>query len=153
MAATRQEAWEFDEIPTINAHTQDYWVKVGQVLHRLVREAAQASGDKQGASLASDVGANPTQFSEALKQNGPKRFAIEWLPRLIVTDKGARILSLLCALRGMQPKPLPVETPEEKLRRIVARIESKGEMGRSLLREEFGNDADSIVRAVLGEEP
>lgn len=150
MAAPQQEEWEFDDLPTIDAHTQDYWVKMGQTLHRLVREAAQAAGDKQGAGLAADVGANATQFSEALKPNGPKRFAVEWLPRVIGTPKGVRILRFLCALRRMQPKPFPVEKPEEKLARLVARIESKGSMGRELLREEFGTETDDLVRAALG---
>ncbi len=148
-----QETWDFQTVPTIDAHTQDYWVKVGRATLRLVAEVVHASGLKQGAVLAADVQANPTQFSEALKIGGPKRFAVEWLGRIVVADTENKILRFLCALKRMRPVPLPVEKPDEKLRRLVARIESKGAMGRELLREEFGGEADELVRSALSEEP
>lgn len=148
----RRTDWASDAVPTPDEHAADYWVELGAMLHQLVREAALASGEKQGASLAADVRANATQFSEALKPNGVKRFAVEWLPRLIAADPKNRILKFLCRVRRMEPKPLPVETPEEKLRRLVVRIESKGAMGLELLREEFGaQGADELVRATVGE--
>lgn len=150
--AERQEIWDFESVPTIDAHTQDYWVKVGRATLRMVGEVVRASGDKQGAVLAADVKANPTQFSEALKVGGPKRFAVEWLGRVVVADAENKILRFLCALKRMRPVPFPVEKPEEKLRRLVARIESKGSMGRELLREEFGSEADDLVRSALGED-
>ncbi len=148
----RQEEWDFETVPTYDAHSQDYWRKVGRVLHRLVRETVQSTPDKQGAGLAADVGANPTQFSEALKDEGVKRFADVWLPRIIVADRTNRILRFLCALRRMEPKPLPVEQADEKLARLIKRIESKGAMGRELLREEFGHETDDLVRCALGED-
>jgi hypothetical protein len=147
----RRSDWVDGKIPTPDENAQNYWVELGATLHQLIRDAALASGEKLGSGLAADVRANPTQFSEALKPNGPKRFAVEWLPRVVVADPKNRILRFLCGLRGMEPKPLPVSSPEEKLRRLVARIESKGAMGRELLREEFGNEADNLVRATVGD--
>jgi hypothetical protein len=149
-----QEEWDFEagELPTIDAHTQDYWVKMGRIAHRLAREAVDSAGVKQGAELASDVRANPTQFSEALKDGGPKRFAIEWVPRLFTTPKGVRLLRFFCAVLQMEPRPLPIRSAEEKLKRLVSRIESKGAMGRELLREEFGRETDELLRAARGED-
>jgi hypothetical protein len=147
----RRSDWAAGNVPTPDENAQEYWVEVGAALHQLVTEAVRASGEKQGASLAADVRANATQFSESLKPGGPKRFAVEWLPRVIVAAPDDAILRFLCRLRRMEPKPLPVEQPAEKLRRLVARIESKGAMGRELLREEFGVEADDLVRATLGD--
>jgi hypothetical protein len=147
MPRPEQERWDFETVPTHQSYSREYWVKAGRALHRLVREVAQTSPGKQGAGLAEDVAANATQFSEALKPNGVKRFAVEWLPRMIHADPDNRILKFLCALRGEEPKPKPLKNPREVLRRVVERLESKGAMGHELLREEFGADADEIVRS------
>lgn len=159
MARQAQEAWDFDGFPTIDSHTTDYWIKAGRMLHRLVKEAARSEGHdtKQGAVLAAEVGANATQFCEALKdppidpKEPRKRFAVEWLPRLIVAPEGMAILRFLCALRKHQPTPIPTVTPEEIAKRVVGRVLSKGAIGVALLREEFGDDIDSIASIASAE--
>jgi hypothetical protein len=143
-----QKAWEFEGMPEREAYSRAYWVKGGDTLLKLVRETVQTSGDKQGAGFAQDLGVNPTQFSEAIKDAG-KHFSIKWLVRVMAADRDRRILKYLAGLFGYEIRPRLSMTPQEIAQRIVSRLaEREGTAGKAILDAEFGPDVSHLIAAL-----
>jgi hypothetical protein len=147
-----QKRLGFEGFEPFDAHSQSYWVKAGETFLRLIREGVQTSGDKQGAGVAQDVNANPTQFSEALRGVNNRHFSALWLPRAVYADPQDRALSFLAALRKRRLVPVVPFTKAQIAQRAIEAMLTDGTAGRSLLEKAFGNDAEAVVRSVIGDE-
>jgi hypothetical protein len=147
-----QKRLSFEGFTPFDAHSQSYWTNAGDQFRALLCEGVKSSGDKQGASIAQDVGVNPSQFSEALTGKNQRHFSALWIPRAVYADPLDRALDYLATLKGKKLVPVaPLTTKQIAARAIESALRS-GAAGRALLVDAFGSDTDAVVRAVLGED-
>jgi hypothetical protein len=153
MATTsEQKVLGFEGFEPFDAHSSSYWTKAGERFLKLLREGVQTSGDKQGASIAAEVGAHPSQFSDALLGKNARHFSALWIPRALQADPQNRALGFLAGVLSQRLVPhVPLTKAQIAVRALEAMV-SDGEAGRALLIKAFGREADAVVRATLGEE-
>lgn len=151
--ATRgeQKTLGFEGFQPFDAHRESYWTKAGDTFLRLLREGVQTSGDKQGSAVAQDVGAAPTQFSEALRGVNNRHFSALWIPRAIYADPQDRALSFLAAVRGQRLVPDRPFTDKEVATLLLEAVLANADAGRAILARAFGPKAEAVVRATLGD--
>jgi hypothetical protein len=147
-----QKRLGFEGFEPFDAHSQSYWTKAGDTFLRLVREGVQTSGDKQGAGVAQDVNANPTQFSEALRGVNNRHFSALWIPRAVHGDPQDRALTFLAALRKKRVVPVRPFTDKQVASMLIEAALANADAGRAVLARAFGSDSETVVRSVLGED-
>lgn len=151
-ARSEQKTLGFEGFQPFDAHSQSYWTKAGETFRELLREGVQASGDKQGASIAQDVGVQPSQFSEALQGKNSRHFSALWIPRTVFADPQCRGLDFLAAVKGRRTVPDLKLTDKQIASALVEALLSNADAGRAILLKAFGNKADAVVRTVTGED-
>lgn len=148
-----QKRLGFEGFEPFDAHSQSYWVKQGETFLRLLREGVQQSGDKQGAGIAQDVNANPTQFSEALLGKNNRHFSALWIPRAVYADVQHRALAFLAAVKGQRLVPDRPFTDKEIASMLIEALLANPDVGRAILAKAFGAKAETVVRATIGDAP
>lgn len=147
-----QKRLSFEGFEPFDAHSQSYWTQVGETFRALICEGVKTSGDKQGAGIAQDVGANATQFSEALTGKNSRHFSALWIPRAIYADPQDRALTYLAAVRKKRLVPVRPFTDKQVASMLIEAALANADAGRAMLARAFGNDTDTVVRSVLGDE-
>jgi hypothetical protein len=148
---SEQKALAFEGFEPFDAHSSSYWTRAGDRFLKLLREGVQTSGDKQGAAVAAEVGAHPSQFSDALTGKNGRHFSALWIPRAMQADPQNRALGFLAGIRSHRIVPHVALTKAQIAVLALEAMVSDGEAGRALLIKAFGREADAVVRSTLGE--
>ncbi len=136
---------------TVDATAQNAYLSRGKQLLQVIAEVVQQSGAKQGAEIAEDVGADPTQFSQALAGNG-KHFSVKWLPRVLRADREHRILKLLAEMSGLEVRPKRIENPRQVARALAELLLDQGEVGLAMARKRLGARAADVLEAAANDD-